>query len=81
MRRSGSSSGRSRTGATRAEGDADRRAALVAVDHPDVAERYRHGRAIVEGSHDADDSTEKLRVAMMDFRTVLEDVVGERQAA
>jgi hypothetical protein len=63
------------------EADSERRAALVAVDHPDVAERYRHGRAIVEGSHDAADSTEKLREAMVDFRTVLEDVVGERQAA
>ena len=63
------------------EDDADRRAALVGVDHPDIAERYRHGHAMV-GSVDGAESTEHLRKAMIDFRAVLEDVLqGERTAA
>jgi hypothetical protein len=62
------------------DADAERRAALVAVDHPDVAERYRHGHSKLDGADDGD-STEALREAMVDFRAVLEDVIGERQAA
>jgi hypothetical protein len=49
-------------------------ASLVAVDHPDVAERYRHGHALLE-SVEAE-STENLRKAMLDFRSVLEDVLS-----
>lgn len=66
-----------------AEADAERRAALVAVDHPDVAERYRHGSSLM-GSTDGDgdgDATERLREAMVDLRAVLEAVIGERQVA
>ena len=62
------------------DADAERRAALVAVDHPDVAERYRHGHSKLDGADD-EDSTEALREAMVDFRAVLEDVIGERQVA
>jgi hypothetical protein len=53
----------------------------VSADHPDVADRYRHGHAMLE-SVDGDPSTENLRKAMLDFRSVLEDVLqGERTAA
>ena len=63
------------------EDDAERRVALVSVDHPDVAERYRHGHAMLEHV-DGDGSTENLRKAMLDFRSVLDDVLqGERTAA
>jgi len=48
--------------------------ALVSVDHPDTAERFRHGHALLE-SVDAE-STENLRKAMLDFRSVLEDVLS-----
>jgi hypothetical protein len=62
------------------DGD-DRMAALVGVDHPAVAERYRHGHAMLSNV-DGDESTENLRKAMLDFRSVLEDVVqGSRTAA
>jgi hypothetical protein len=47
---------------------------LVSVDHPDVAERYRHGRAMLDSVEGAE-STESLRKAMLDFRAVLEDVL------
>ena len=60
--------------------DVEHRLALVSVDHPDVVERYRHGRAMVE--NDGAQRTEDLRKAMLDFRAVLEDLLqGERTAA
>ena len=61
------------------DGDGELLAALVSVDHPDVAERYRHGHAMLDGS-DAE-STENLRKAMLDFRAVLEDVVRDATPA
>ena len=65
-------------GYPRDDDDGEHLAALVSVDHPDVADRYRHGRAMLEN----DESTENLRKAMLDFRAVLEDVVqGSRTAA
>lgn len=61
--------------------DVERRVALVAVEHPDVAERYRHGQAMV-ANVDGADNTENLRKAMVDFRSVLEDLLqGQRAAA
>jgi hypothetical protein len=63
-----------------ADDNAERRLALVAVDHPVVVEHYRHGRAMVE--RDGADHTEDLRKAMVDFRSVLEELLqGERTAA
>jgi len=63
------------------EDDAERRVALVAVDHPDAGERYRHGHAML--AHvDGAESTENLRKAMIDFRSVLEELLqANRQAA
>jgi hypothetical protein len=53
----------------------------VAVDHPHVADRYRHGHAMLENV-DGAESTENLRKAMLDFRSVLEEVPqGARTAA
>jgi hypothetical protein len=62
------------------DGDAEDRAAYVAVDHPDVVERYRHGQAMLRHV-DGDESTENLRKAMIDFRAVLEDLLHGRPAA
>lgn len=60
--------------------DTEERAAYVAVDHPDVVERYRHGNAMLEHV-DGDESTENLRKAMIDFRAVLEELLhGQRTA-
>ena len=56
------------------EEDSERLVALVAVDHPNVADRYRHGHAMLENV-DGEQDTENLRKAMLDFRSVLEDVV------
>ena len=60
--------------------DAERRVALVAVDHPDIAERYRHGHTMLSNV-DGAESTENLRKAVVDFRAVLEDVLQSNGAA
>ena len=63
------------------EEDDQRLVSLVSADHPDIADRYRHGHAMLENV-DGAPSTENLRKAMLDFRAVLEDVLqGERTAA
>jgi hypothetical protein len=54
--------------------DTEEQAAHVAVDHPDVVERYRHGHAMLETNGDGQD-TENLRKAMIDFRAVFEKLV------
>lgn len=54
--------------------DAEERAAHIAVDYPEVAERYRHGHAVLARSN-GDSSTEDLRRAMVDFRAVLEELL------
>ena len=62
------------------DADHSRVVALVSVDHPAVADRYRHGQAMLENV-DGSGSTENLRKAMLDFRAVLEDVLFEPSPA
>jgi hypothetical protein len=62
------------------ERDAQKRTAHLAVDHPDVVERYRHGRAMLDEAT-GPEGTENLRRAMLDFRTVFEDVVERERSA
>lgn len=50
------------------------RAAVVAVDHADVVERYRHGHAMLE-KVEGNEGTENLRKAMLDFRAVLDELL------
>jgi len=58
----------------------EERSAHLAVDHPDVVERYRHGRAML-GEVDGAGGTENLRKAMLDFRAVFEEVVEREPTA
>jgi hypothetical protein len=60
--------------------DDERLVALVSVDHPEIAERYRSGHAMLENVT-GDQSTENLRKAVIDLRSVLEDVVQEARNA
>ena len=60
--------------------DPEERTAHLAVDHPDVVERYRHGRAML-GEVKGSEGTENLRKAMLDFRAVFEEVVERERAA
>lgn len=62
-----------------ADGDLEHRLALVAVDHPDAVEHYRRGHGLIE--QDRLDSTENLRRAMVDLRTVLEDLLQRERTA
>lgn len=68
-----------------ADNDTTDRAALVSVDHPEVVERYRHGCETLDvRTGGPDERTENLRVAMVDFRAVLESLLetdGELAAA
>ena len=63
------------------ETEDQRLVSLVSVDHPDIADRFRHAHVMLE--RDDAQSTENLRKAMLDFRSVLEDVLhpSERSAA
>jgi hypothetical protein len=60
--------------------DSQRLASLVSVDHPEIADRYRHGYSMLDNV-DGAESTENLRKAMLDFRSVLEDVVQPTRTA
>jgi len=61
--------------------DFEQRAADVSVDHPLVIENYRraHEIAIRQGRGQA--STEDLRQAMIHYRTLFEELVGEPEMA
>ena len=62
------------------DGDVEDQVAHLAADHPDVAERFRHGRAMLENVNGAQ-ATEDLRKALIDFRMVLDELLEERVAA
>jgi hypothetical protein len=56
--------------------DFDKQAAAVSVDHPSVVDRYRHGHDMVHGNGaSAEQRTENLRKAMVDFRAVFVELV------
>lgn len=61
--------------------DFEQRAADISVDHPLVMENYRaaHGIAVRQAAGQA--STEELRQAMIHYRTLFEEVVGEPEMA
>jgi hypothetical protein len=61
--------------------DLERRAELIAADHPHLAERYRHGHAMLRSTDEDAQSTEHLRKAMVDFRAVLDELLEERVTA
>jgi hypothetical protein len=59
--------------------DAEQGATVVAVDHAEVAERYRHAYAMLSRV-DGAESTESLRKAMLDFRAVLDELLDDERA-
>jgi hypothetical protein len=56
------------------DGDAEERAAHIAADYPETADRYRHALVMLATSN-GDQSTESLRKAMVDLRAVLEELL------
>jgi len=60
------------------DGDVEERTAYVAADYPAVVQRYRHAHEMVDAA--AEQSTENLRKAMVDFRAVLEELLVRERA-
>ena len=58
--------------------DFDQRAADVSVDHPRVVDNYRQGHALAMRAQRGTATTEDLRQAMVHYRALFEDLVGER---
>jgi hypothetical protein len=56
-------------------GDFDQRAADVSVDHPHVVENYRVAHDIAVRQQRGEASTEDLRVAMVHYRALFEDLL------
>lgn len=55
----------------------DQRAADLSADHPHVVENYRAAHAIAERHQRGLASTEDLRMAMVHYRKLFDDLVGE----
>lgn len=60
--------------------DFDQRAADLSVDHPIVVENYRAAHAIALRHERGEASTEELRQAMIHYRALVDDLVGQPAA-
>lgn len=58
--------------------DFDQRAADLSVDHPHVVDNYRAARALSARSRAGEESTEDMRQAMVHYRALFDDLLGER---
>ena len=61
--------------------DFEQRAADISVDHPLVLENYRSAHEIAVRQTQGQVSTEDLRKAMIHYRTLFEELVGEPERA
>lgn len=59
--------------------DFNQRAADISVDHPRVVEHYRAAHDIALRHARGEASTEDLRQAMIHYRTLFDDLVGEHE--
>lgn len=59
----------------------EQRAADISVDHPWVMENYRTAHAIAVRQTQGQANTEDLRQAMIHYRTLFEDLLGEPEVA
>lgn len=57
--------------------DFDQRAADISVDYPSVVEHYRAGHAIAVRHSQGQASTEDMRQAMIQYRTLFAELAGE----
>ena len=58
-------------------GDFEQRAADISVDHPVIVENYRAAHEIARRHSRGQASTEDLRKAMVHYRTLFEELLGE----
>lgn len=61
--------------------DADRRTDDVAVDHPEIAQRYRDARAVREATADGAVDTETQRHAVTSYRDLVEALLGSAHSS
>jgi hypothetical protein len=61
--------------------DFEQRAADISVDHPQVMENYRTGHGIALRLTRGQASTEELRQAVIHYRTLFDELVGEPETA
>ncbi len=61
--------------------DFEQRAADISVDHPDVTQNYRAAHSIALRQANGQASTEDLRRAMIHYRALFDDLLGEPHAA
>jgi len=61
-------------------GDFDAHAAHLSVTHPRIVEHYRAGHRVISATSGAA-STEDLRQAMLHYRALFEELIGERSSA
>lgn len=59
--------------------DFDKRAEDISVDHPVVIENYREGHRVALKHDQGRASTEDLRKAMIHYRTLFEELVGQSE--
>jgi hypothetical protein len=62
-------------------GDFDQRAADISVDYPNVVTNYRSGREIAVRNKKGEATTEDLRQAMMNYRSLFEELVEAAEPA
>ncbi|MGB2627566.1 MAG: hypothetical protein WAK20_12325, partial [Candidatus Acidiferrum sp.] len=62
-------------------GDFEQRAADLSVDHPQVLDHYRFAHEIAVRHTHGQAGTEELRQAMIHYRTLFEELVGEPELA
>lgn len=57
--------------------DFEERAGIISVDHPTVVENYRSAHAITEGRNRGQTTTEGLRKAMVQYRSLFEELLHD----
>lgn len=58
--------------------DFDQRAADISVDYPEVVSEYRDARAVAVANADGRASTEDLRQAMLHYRALFGELLGQK---
>ena len=55
----------------------EEQSALVSVDHPDIVEKYRRGHRIYSKAGDGTATTEDLRIAVISYRDLFDELMRE----
>lgn len=59
--------------------DYERREKLLSVEHARTLEHYREAHSVIERQERGEATTEDLRTAMVHYRTVFEDLLGDHR--